>query len=190
MSGATPLLPGVVLLHGLAGTSRLLRKMERALQRAGYATLNLDYASRKRPIEALVEDIHPAIAEFSRNVGDLHFVTHSMGGLLARAYLARYRPARLARVVMLGPPNNGSEVADLLKDLAPYRAFFGPPANSSGPNTASFSPDFRCPIVRSASLQATERSLPFRPFSSCRAPTTARFPWPAQSWKAWPTTLC
>ena len=138
MSGATPLLPGVVLLHGLAGTSRLLRKMERALQRAGYATLNLDYASRKRPIEALVEDIHPAIAEFSRNVGDLHFVTHSMGGLLARAYLARYRPAGLARVVMLGPPNNGSEVADLLKDLAPYRAFFGPAGQQLGTQHSEF----------------------------------------------------
>jgi esterase/lipase len=65
MNRSTPSLPGVVLLHGLAGTPHLLRKMERALQRAGYATLNLDYASRKRPIESLVEDIHPAIAEFS-----------------------------------------------------------------------------------------------------------------------------
>ena len=132
MSGSTRLLPGVVLLHGLAGTSRLLRKMERALQGAGFATLNLDYASRKRPLEALAEDIHPAIAGFAENVGELHFVTHSMGGLLARLYLAKYRPRGLQRVVMLGPPNNGSEVADLLKDLAPYRAFFGPAGQQVG----------------------------------------------------------
>ncbi len=49
-----------------------------------------------------------------------------MGGLLARVYIARYRPARLGRVVMLGTPNGGSEVADLLKDLSLYRAAFGP----------------------------------------------------------------
>jgi pimeloyl-ACP methyl ester carboxylesterase len=132
MNGSTRLVPGVVLLHGLAGTSRLLRKMERALQGTGFATLNLDYRSRKRPLEALADDIHPAIAGFAENVGDLHFVTHSMGGLLARVYIARYRPRRLQRVVMLGPPNNGSEVADLLKDLAPYRAFFGPAGQQVG----------------------------------------------------------
>jgi hypothetical protein len=132
MTPSTPPLPGVVLLHGLAGNSRLLRKMERALQRSGFATLNLDYASRKRPLELLAEDIHPGVTAFAGNVGELHFVTHSMGGLLARVYLARYRPARLARVVMLGPPNNGSEVADLLKDLAPYRAFFGPAGQQVG----------------------------------------------------------
>jgi pimeloyl-ACP methyl ester carboxylesterase len=145
MNRSTPPLPGVVLLHGLAGTSRLLRKMERALQKAGYATLNLDYASRKRPIEALVEDIHPSIAEFSESVGGLHFVTHSMGGILARAYLARYRPARLARVVMLGPPNNGSEVADLLKDLAPYRAFFGPAGQQLGTQQSKLLPELPPP---------------------------------------------
>ncbi len=124
--------PGVVLLHGLAGTSLQFRKMDRALQRAGFATLNLGYASRKRSLEALADDIHPAVAGFAENVGELHFVTHSMGGLLARVYVAQYRPPRLARIVMLGPPNSGSEVADLVKGLAPYRAFFGPAGQQIG----------------------------------------------------------
>jgi pimeloyl-ACP methyl ester carboxylesterase len=119
--------PGVVLLHGIARTARSLRKLERSLQQAGFATLNLDYASRKKPLEILAEDIHPRVSAFAEAcAGPVHFVTHSMGGLLARIYIARHRPARLGRVVMLGTPNCGSEVADLLKSFPLYRAFYGP----------------------------------------------------------------
>jgi pimeloyl-ACP methyl ester carboxylesterase len=119
--------PGVVLLHGIGVGSWTLRKLERELRRRGFATLNLDYASRKKPIEALAEDIHAPISDFAdRCNGPIHFVAHSMGGLLARLYIAKYRPARLARVVMLGTPNGGSEVADLLMGLALYRAVLGP----------------------------------------------------------------
>jgi pimeloyl-ACP methyl ester carboxylesterase len=119
--------PGVILLHGIARTSRSLRRLETALQVSGFATLNLDYPSRKKPLEALAADIHPAISDFARtNGGPVHFVAHSMGGLLTRVYVATYRPVWLGRVVMLGTPNGGSEVADLLKRLAIYRAFYGP----------------------------------------------------------------
>jgi len=119
--------PGVVLLHGIARTSRSLRRLERALQESGFATLNLDYQSRKKPLDALAADIHPAIIDFAEtNNGPLHFVAHSMGGLLTRVYVAKYRPAQLAHVVMLGTPNGGSEVADLLKGLSIFRAFYGP----------------------------------------------------------------
>jgi pimeloyl-ACP methyl ester carboxylesterase len=119
--------PGVVLLHGIARTSRSLRKFETALRASGFATLNLDYASRKKPLEALAADIHPEITAFATAIGGpLHFVAHSMGGLLTRVYAAHYRPAALGRVVMLGTPNGGSEVADLLKGLSLYRAFYGP----------------------------------------------------------------
>jgi pimeloyl-ACP methyl ester carboxylesterase len=117
----------VVLLHGIGVGSWSLKRLDRALQRRGFATLNLDYASRKKPLEALAEDIHAPIAAFAEQCdGAIHFVGHSMGGLLARVYIARYRPPRLGRVVMLGTPNGGSEVADLLKDLSIYRAVFGP----------------------------------------------------------------
>lgn len=101
-------------------------KLERALRAAGFATLNIDYPSRSKPIAALAEDIHPAITRFAERDAPLHFVAHSMGGLVARAYIAKHRPARLGRVVMLGTPNSGSEVADLLRGSLPYRKFYGP----------------------------------------------------------------
>lgn len=117
---------GVVLLHGIGVGSWTLKRLERALQRHGFATFNLDYASRKKPLEELAEDIHAPVSAFADRCGTLHVVGHSMGGLLARVYISRHRPARLGRVVMLGTPNAGSEVADLLKDLSVYRAILGP----------------------------------------------------------------
>ena len=104
-----------------------MRRLEKALRHAGFATLNLNYEARKKPLLALASDIHRPIANFTADhVGPLNFVAHSMGGLLARVYIANYRPARLARVVMLGTPNQGSELADLLKELWVYRTFYGP----------------------------------------------------------------
>jgi pimeloyl-ACP methyl ester carboxylesterase len=101
--------------------------MQLAIEAAGFATLNVDYASRYKRLEMLAEDIHPAIARFAETIeGSTHFVCHSMGGLLARVYLATHPPKRLGRVVMLGTPNGGSEIADRLKNFVGYRKFFGP----------------------------------------------------------------
>jgi triacylglycerol esterase/lipase EstA (alpha/beta hydrolase family) len=124
---------GVVLLHGISRTARSFRRMQAAIEAEGYATLNLGYASRSKALQALAEDIHPAVERFAESTeGSVHFVCHSMGGLLARIYLARYRPKRLGRVVMLGTPNGGSEIADRLKNLGAYRVFFGPAGQQLG----------------------------------------------------------
>jgi pimeloyl-ACP methyl ester carboxylesterase len=118
---------GVVLLHGISRTALSFRKMQTALEAAGFATLNIDYPSRRYALEALAEHIHPAVALFAGgSEGQLHFVCHSMGGLLARVYISKYRPAHLGSVVMLGTPNGGSEIADRLKNVSLYRAWFGP----------------------------------------------------------------
>ena len=118
---------GVVFLHGISRSFRSLIKLQQAVDAAGFATRNIGYPSRDKALSDLVDDIHPAIAPFAEaNDGATHFVCHSMGGLLARAYIARYRPARLGRVVMLGTPNGGSEVADRLHDWLLYRLYFGP----------------------------------------------------------------
>ena len=135
--------------------------MQAALERAGFVTLNLDYASRRKALEALAEDVHPAIQRFADRIdGSVHFVCHSMGGLLARVYIARHRPKRLGRVVMLGTPNSGSEIADRLKNFGAYRAFFGPAGQQlvhSG--TMRSMRCFHRWIIRSASSRETARSI-------------------------------
>lgn len=116
----------VLLLHGIAAGSRSLRRLERAVASAGYETLNLAYPSCRMPLADLVEHVHSERAWIARHSGRTHIVTYSMGGLLARGYIARHRPPNLGRVVMLAPPNGGSEVADLLANNALYRRIFGP----------------------------------------------------------------
>ncbi|MCX7322653.1 MAG: alpha/beta hydrolase [Hyphomicrobiales bacterium] len=118
---------GVVFLHGISRSFRSLIKMQQAVDAAGFATRNIGYPSREKSLSVLVDDIHPAIAPFvEANDGCTHFVCHARGGLLARAYIARYRPALLGRVVMLGTPNSGSEIADILQRRLLYRLYFGP----------------------------------------------------------------
>ncbi|MBA9071758.1 pimeloyl-ACP methyl ester carboxylesterase [Methylobacterium sp. RAS18] len=117
---------GVLLLHGIARRAASLRPLERRLTRAGYVTLNLDYPARQLGLADIAEVIEPTVAAFGEDVTRLHIVTHSMGGLVARVLLARRRPDSLGRVVMLGPPNGGSEIADALHRFAAYRRFFGP----------------------------------------------------------------
>ena len=125
----------VVLLHGLARTPRSLWKMERRLQEAGYLTLNRGYPSRRHSVEELVEEfLAPLVDEVlaKREPGRIHFVTHSLGGILVRAYAAEHGADAIGRVVMLAPPNHGSPLSDRLRGLGLYRRFFGPVGRELG----------------------------------------------------------
>ena len=118
----------VILLHGLGRTSRSLSKMADALLAAGFRPVNLDYPSRKKTIQNLaMETIGRGLSRCAgMQARTIHFVTHSMGGVLVRCYLSRNRPENLGRVVMLSPPSQGSEAADHLRESALYEWFNGP----------------------------------------------------------------
>ncbi len=134
--------------------------MQAALHVAGFATLNLAYDSRRKPLEALADDIHPAITRFAgATPGLLHFVGHSMGGLVARAYLARYPAARMGRVVMLGTPNGGSQIADRLGHLALYRAYFGPAGQQLGTRRDAATQAVLPPATYPVGIIAGKRSI-------------------------------
>jgi hypothetical protein len=122
----------VVLLHGIARTGKSMSVIEKSLRKEGYSTINLTYPFRELGLNDIAQNLHEKTLtqEFWDKTGKVHFVTHSMGGLAVRRYLEKYEvdipKQKLGRVVMLGPPNSGSELADRLHKSSVYEWFYGP----------------------------------------------------------------
>ena len=126
----------VVLLHGLGRSALSMNAIERALVSADFKVVSVDYPSTQFSIEELSVDTMPSAISAC---GDhtIHFVTHSMGGILVRHHLASHELSHLGHVVMLGPPNQGSEVVDALREVPGYYALNGPAGQELGTDADS-----------------------------------------------------
>jgi triacylglycerol lipase len=130
----TPAQECVILLHGLGRTSHSMQDIENTLADAGYCVVNHGYPSRQDDIEWLAYDaiIDSLVYCEAQHTVKTHFVTHSLGGVLVRVYLQDQHIENLGRIVMLSPPNQGSEVADLLRDNVLYQFATGPAGQQLG----------------------------------------------------------
>jgi pimeloyl-ACP methyl ester carboxylesterase len=145
----------VILLHGLARTALSMQRMERSLEGNGYYVANVDYPSRDHEIEVLAPlAIEDGLDQCGENSGTstVHFVTHSLGGILVRVYLADNAIAKLGRVVMLAPPNQGSKAVDEMERIPGFDWLNGPAGYQLGKGPESVplrlgAPDFDFAVI-------------------------------------------
>lgn len=118
----------VILLHGLARTNHSMSKLASTLNQYHYVVVNDTYPSTKKTIHELAEEVIPPMINqcLTMHPKHIHFVTHSLGGIILQQYLQHHPLPELEYIVMLAPPNHGSPMADQLQDNKMAKLFFGP----------------------------------------------------------------
>jgi len=116
----------VVLVHGMGRTHYSMRPVETALAAAGFDVINHRYPSRRRTVQESGEALAAQVAalESRDDVARIHMVGHSLGNIVIRWVAANRRPAKIGRIVMLAPPNQGAHLADR---FAPWLSWLSEP---------------------------------------------------------------
>ncbi len=149
----------VVVVHGLGRTSASMTILVSRLKNAGFRVVSFGYPSTSEPMEALVQRLQAEVEQCcGAEAATIHFVTHSMGGVLVRSLLSQRPEAHLGRVVMLSPPNQGSEIIDAFADSPRLRTLLGPAASRLGTDSTGISSQLG-PVRFSLGIVTGDRSM-------------------------------
>lgn len=124
----------VILLHGMARTEYSMSKLEKHLIKNGYTVSNTGYPSTSEPVEAIAEKYLADMVNdcIKKGAGKIHIVTHSLGGIITRQYLQDHTLPVGSRIVMISPPNKGSELVDAFRDIFIFDWLYGPAGQELG----------------------------------------------------------
>lgn len=142
----------VVLVHGLGRSRASMAVLAQRLEWAGYGVVTVGYRSLSAPFVEQVATVRTAVERCCSESPRIHFVGHSLGGLVIRGYLAETPPEQLGRVVLLAPPNQGSLFIDWLDEIPVATEVLGPVGSALGTDTTDIPatlppPDFEMGII-------------------------------------------
>ncbi len=140
----------VLLVHGILRSTGTFSALENALIEAGFDAVAISYPSSQGTIEEHAEGL-ARLLDRQEGSETVSFVTHSMGGLVLRHLLSRDAPwtrrISVRRIVLIAPPNQGSAVARLLKDIPAYRWIYGAAGQQLTPAEVSKIPLIQHPFA-------------------------------------------
>lgn len=157
----------VIVLHGLVRTSNSMAELGNYLKKHGeFQTINFEYASTRQNVERHARDLKSVIDGLGDGVTEINFVGHSLGNIVVRRYLHGFdgtdRPdPRINRMVMLGPPNQGSRVATIFKGSLLFKTISGACGAQLGGAWENLEPqlavpDFEFGIIAGGQAQETD----------------------------------
>ena len=127
----------VVLVHGIGRSSKSMRRMREKLEEAGYLVVGFNYPSTRVELSKSAHYLHQVVQSLE-GVERIHFVGFSMGGLVLRSYFEEHQDPRAGRLVFVGTPNLGADLATALHKNWAYRLLLGPAGQQlpTGPDGA------------------------------------------------------
>ncbi len=142
----------VVLVHGLGRSRASMAVLAQRLEWAGYGVVTVGYSSLRTSFSEQVATVGAAVERCCAQSPRIHFVGHSLGGLVIRGYLAETPPPQLGRVVLLAPPSQGSLFVDWLDEIPAATEVLGPVGSELGTDSTDLPatlppPDYEMGIV-------------------------------------------